>query len=137
MSPQTDLASAKVAVAAFRDALIRELHPLAPRSLAPHVAWYKPANSAFGAHAIRGPLQTGLLTTADFVWSGKARFWISVGRTPEGIVGVVASMNGFGIMEGVLGEALAPNGDVAAAGTTLGRKAAGTIKAERSGFGDW
>lgn len=54
-----------------------------------------------------------------------------------GVLIVAASMNGFGIMEGQIGARLVPDGNLEAATAALAGKAAGWIKAERSGFGDW
>lgn len=137
MSEQTDLALTKGAMSAFIDALAKGLHPVASGPLKFQVAWYKPVSSTFGSRRISGSACRGLLTTADFAWSRRARFSTTVGHDDLDQSVVAASMNGFGIMEGQLGEILAVSGDVTEAAATLSRKAVGWIKGQRSGFGDW
>ena len=129
-------ALARTALAAFRDGLEAELTgpgPL-PRPLETHVVGYKPSRyPPFGSRLIVGPSVTGKFTTTDFVWSGRARFWISVGLNAEGVPVLSASLTGFGTSEGMWPEQVAAGGNVAAVGAGLGRAVARHILSEHYG----
>ena len=70
---------------------------------------------------MRGECVTGKLTTTDFAWSGRAKFWLTVGDNINGGLALHASLTGFGTTEGVWqGEAVVGE-DVASPAAKLGR----------------
>ena len=120
---------ARTALAAFRDAFAGQLAAATaspfPRPLDPHVVGYKAGiHTPFGSRLIKGAHVTGKFTTADFVWSGRARFWITVGLTDAGQPAIQVSLTGFGSNEAFWPDELAPGGDVAAAAAHLGQAVA-------------
>ena len=127
-------ALARVALASFRDSFAAQLDELGALTapLNPHVSGYKAGeNTPFGARMIKGAHVTGHFTTADLVWSGRARFWVTVGLTEDGSPAVLVSLTGFGIMEGFWPEMGIKSGNVAVPARILAQNIAKNIVAER------
>jgi hypothetical protein len=133
-------ALARLALTAFRDGFAGQLAEAGAltQPLNPHVVGYKTsAHPPFGARLIAGEHTTGKFTTVDFVWSSRARFWISVGSTKAGEPAIMVSRTGFGVTEGFGPEVAVLGGDVSRAALELGRLAAQRILAEHYGHFGW
>lgn len=125
-TPLTLRAETEIAVRAFRDGLAAGLATVAcPQPLAPHIGAYREERSGnVFSRLLRGPHVTVKLTTADYVWNGRASFWISVGLDANGVSVVSVSVDGFGIMEGHIGEGSTSASPVRDVAERLGLRAA-------------
>lgn len=118
---------ARNALAAFRDALVGQLTAASvlPGPLEPHVVGYKRGRGgSWASKLMRSDYVTGKFTTADFAWSGRARFWVTVGDSINGGVALDASVTGFGTTEGLWPSIQVAGEDVATPAAELGRAVA-------------